>query len=208
MSSNGAAPELAALFTVMKLTEARDEETGQHLERVRLYCQELSRQLPEADANFCALIYHASPLHDIGKVAIPDGVLCKPGKLTDAEYEVMKNHTTLGADALANTLRAFPDDAFIGMVHRIVRWHHEKWDGSGYPDGLAGADIPLEARIMAVADVYDALTSRRCYKEAFSHEDSRRIMEADAGENFEPELIATFFSIEDTIQGIAEDYPD
>ena len=131
-------------------------------------------------------LFHASPLHDIGKVAIPDSILLKPGALTEEEWAVMRTHTTLGAETLEFVLKKHPANGFIRMGIEISRSHHEKWDGSGYPHGLRGEAIPLSARIMAVADAYDALRSERRYKKAKSHEESRDIILRDSGTHFDP----------------------
>ncbi len=140
--------------------------------------------------------YHASPLHDIGKVGIADTILLKPGKLTPEEFEIMKQHTVIGAQTLEAASERYPRNTFINMGVAIARSHHEKWDGSGYPDGLTGDTIPLEARIMAVADVYDALRSKRCYKDAFTHEKSREIILAGSGKHFDPVLVDAFITLE------------
>ncbi len=168
------------IFALAKLAESRDPETGAHLERVRSYCRVLARRLQlkpkfraTLDNEYVQLIYDTSPLHDIGKVAIPDAILLKPGKLTEDEFDVMKTHTLRGAETLAAALAEFPHTAFLSMALDIAISHHEKYDGSGYPHGLAGEQIPLCGRIVALADVYDALTSKRVYKDAFDHERER-----------------------------------
>ena len=165
------------IFTLAKLAESRDPETGEHLERVRNYCRVIAQHLQDnptfrsqMDDEYVELIYQTSPLHDIGKVAIPDHILLKPGRLTAEEFEIMKTHTTRGAATLEAALEKYPGTPFLEMARDIALAHHEKYDGQGYPQGLAGDEIPLSARIMALADVYDALTSRRVYKEAYSHE--------------------------------------
>lgn len=195
---------LAAIFAMSKLAESRDTDTGQHLERTQNYCRILARQLLKTskhpdiiDENFIDAIYHASPLHDIGKVAIPDSILCKPGKLTPDEFEIMKTHSVLGAETLQSVAENYPSNAFLSMGLDIARWHHEKWDGSGYPDGLAADDIPLAARVMAVADVYDALNSKRCYKDAMHHDACREIICEGRAKHFDPDLVDAFLDAED-----------
>lgn len=204
--------QLATIVAMSKLAEARDDDTGEHIERTREYCHALAKHLysngshrDEIDEAFVDNIYRAAPLHDIGKVAIPDAILRKPGKLTAEEFEMMKHHAQLGADTLRQVSKQYPDNAFVNMGIAIAQSHHEKWDGSGYPGGLAGDAIPLCARIMAVADVYDALRTKRCYKEAFSHEKCREIMTKDAGSHFDPELIEAMVRIEDTFQKINQE---
>jgi putative two-component system response regulator len=137
-------------------------------------------------------IYHAAPLHDIGKVGIPDKILLKPGKLTHEEFDIMKTHTTIGAATLEQVQARYPGNAFVNMGIALTRSHHEKWDGTGYPDGLAGKEIPLSGRIMALADVYDALRSNRPYKEAFSHEKSVGIILSGKGSHFDPAVVDAF----------------
>ncbi len=193
---------LSTIFALSKLAESRDDDTGQHLERTQIYCEMLARRLqvngtfPELiDDRFVETIYWASPLHDVGKVAVPDNVLCKKGRLDAAEFEIMKTHTVRGSDTLEKVTRTFPDNVFINMGLAIARSHHEKWNGNGYPDRLAGGDIPLAARIMAVADVYDALTSQRCYKEAFTHQEALDIIQRDSGTHFDPRIVEAFLEI-------------
>lgn len=207
--------QLAAIFAVSKLAESRDEAMGKHLERTQSYCRLLAGELlsrgkhgDAVDPEFIDTIHHASPLHDIGKIAVPDGVLCKPGKLTDTEFEIIKAHTLRGAETLQEVADHFPDDRFIAMSIDIARSHHEKWDGTGYPDKRKATDTPLAARIMAISDVYDALTSRRCYKEAFAHDRSMEIIREGSGSHFDPALVNAFFAIQDRIQEARELYAD
>lgn len=200
---------IATIFAMSKLAESRDDDTGKHLERTQIYCRMLATEMSKEsayagliDAAFIETIFHASPLHDIGKVAVPDAVLCKPGKLTDEEFRVMQCHTTRGSDTLTKVAERFPNNEFILMGKEIARWHHEKWNGSGYPDGLSGEAIPLCARIMAVSDVYDALTSKRCYKAAMPHPTARDILHNDAGAHFDPGVVAAFEAIHMEIDSI------
>jgi putative two-component system response regulator len=191
------------IFAMARLAESRDPETGAHLERVRNYSRVLADALRgherfagEIDDAFVHLIYVTSPLHDIGKVAIPDGVLLKPGRLSDREFEIMKTHTTLGAQTLEAALRQHPEARFLRMARDIAATHHERLDGTGYPAGLAGDAIPLAGRIVAVADVYDALTSKRVYKGAYLHDVSKAIIEKEAGSHFDPAVVEAFLKRE------------
>ena len=191
------------IFSMAKLTESRDQETGDHLERMREYCRVLAESLSQqpkfsdvVDGDYVRLIYMTSPLHDIGKVGIPDRVLLKPGPLTPEEFKVMKQHTVLGSNTLDAALRAYPEARFLCMARDIARSHHEWVDGTGYPDGLVGDDIPLCARIVGLADVYDALTSRRTYKPAFSHEKARRIILEETNTHFDADVVQAFLENE------------
>jgi len=182
----------ALMFALADLTDSRDPETGAHLERTRNYCVLLAEKLAPLEryrqsisVGFIDELYNVAPLHDIGKVAVPDAVLLKPARLTLEEYEVMKTHTTVGADAFRKVLDHCDTELFR-TAWRICLHHHEKWDGTGYPMALAGENIPLEARIMAIADVYDALLSKRVYKPPMSYESTREEMRKSAGTFFDP----------------------
>jgi len=189
--------------------------TGEHVERVRIYCQVLAKQLQDnpnfrqqVDDEYVGLIYQTSPLHDIGKVAIPDRILLKPGRLTAEEFEIMKTHTVHGAATLDAALEEYPGTPFLEMARDIALGHHEKYDGCGYPRGLAGDDIPLCARIMAVADVYDALTSKRVYKEAYSHDRTKSMIVEEAGKHFDPAVVEAFLVHEQQFIAIREQYAE
>ncbi|MGM0600348.1 MAG: response regulator [Candidatus Rifleibacteriota bacterium] len=199
--------QLATIIALSKLAECRDEETGHHIERTRTFCKILAVSLrddpsvaPFIDDAFVEHICRAAPLHDVGKVGIPDAILLKPGPLNPDEFEIMKTHTLIGARALQSVADKYPKNDFLNMGLAIARSHHERWDGSGYPDGLAGEAIPLAARIMTLADVYDALRSKRPYKEPFTHElTCRIILEGDGRtkpEHFDPRVLAAFRSVE------------
>lgn len=189
----------AAIIGFAKLAECRNPETGVHLDRVRNYskilAEELSRQphyRTEIDETYIDSIYKSSPLHDIGKVGIPDSILLKPGKLTEEEYEIMKTHTIIGGDALRAAESQLPGRSFLTLGREIAYHHHEKYDGKGYPFGLSGEDIPLSARIVAFADAYDALTSKRVYKEKVEPEESKRRLMLDRGKHFDPQITDAF----------------
>ena len=194
--------QLATIIALAKLAESRDDDTGEHIERTQTFCRVLAAQMrdnprytEQIDDTFVETIHHTSPLHDIGKVGITDGILLKPAPLTPAEFEIMKTHTLIGAKTLETAHGKYPGNVFLNMGIVIARSHHEKWDGSGYPDGLAGENIPLSARIMAVADVYDALRSKRPYKIGFSHEKSCGIIVEGSGHHFDPGVIAAFQAV-------------
>jgi putative two-component system response regulator len=188
-----------AIFAMARLAESRDPETGAHLDRVRSYSRVLAQYLSNLDkyraeinAEFMRLIYLTSPLHDIGKVGIPDCVLLKPGRLNDQEFEIMKTHAALGAQTLDAALQQFPGVKFLQMGRNIAASHHERFDGTGYPNGLSGNSIPLCARIVSLADVYDALTSKRVYKDAFTHHITRSMIVEQAGTQFDPDVVDAF----------------
>jgi len=195
--------QMATIFALAKLAEARDKDTGNHLKRVQIFCRLLAEKLSlrpdyksRINAEFIDALQKASPLHDIGKVGIRDAILLKPGKLTPEEFEEMKQHTVIGAATLDEVYQNYPENYFIKIGIEIARSHHEKWDGSGYPDGLRGDEIPLSAQITALADVYDALRSKRIYKKAYSESETRAIMMEGANQHFNPLLVETFLKFE------------
>ncbi len=200
-----------AIFSLAKLAESRDPETGAHLERVREYAVLLARTLAREDGDdrqiddeFVEMLAAASALHDIGKVAIPDHILLKPDRLTDDEFAVMKTHTTRGAETLGLAIARFPEADFLHMARDIAACHHERHDGRGYPAGLSGRDIPLPARIFAVADVYDALVSRRVYKDAVPHDTARSIILQSEATQFDPALTGAFSRCEQEFRTIRD----
>lgn len=194
--------QLELLFTVGEICEARSGETGQHVRRVGEYCQLLARLagLTESEA---ALIMHASPLHDIGKVAVPDAILNKPGRLTDEERQVMQKHAAIGYQMLNVSSRPLISKAAV-----IAHEHHEKWDGSGYPRGLAGESISIEGRIAAIADVFDALMSKRCYKNAWELDDVMQFFSEQSVKHFDPDLVTLLFDNIDAFINISERFKD
>ncbi len=203
--------QIATIFSMIKLAEFRDNDTGSHIERVATSCRFLAvklRELPGLknyiNEDYIDNIFKASPLHDIGKVGIPDHILLKPGKLTCEEFEIMKTHTDLGYETLLKVYREYPHNRFLKLGINIVRYHHEKWNGNGYPLGLSGREIPLSARIMAIVDVYDALRSKRIYKEPYSHEESIRIIQDGMGKDFDPEITDVFLKNESAFKHIYE----
>jgi PAS domain S-box-containing protein len=203
------------IFAMARLAESRDPETGAHIERVQSYCQALAEQLAApgnyqslVDPEFIHLMFRASPLHDIGKVGIPDDVLLKPGRLSDREFEIMKTHTTIGAETLEAAMARFANTRFLRMARDIAATHHERYDGTGYPNSLTGQDIPLCGRIVALADVYDALTSRRIYKPAFTHDVARGIIVRESGKQFDPVIVAAFLATENKFEAIYKHFAE
>lgn len=195
--------QLATITALSKLAESRDDETGYHIERTRTFCQILCEHLRRTpryggsiDEAYVSDVYNASVLHDVGKVGIPDRILLKPDRLTPPEFEMVKTHTAIGARTLQAAHRRYPRNSFINMGIAIARSHHERWNGNGYPDGLKGEDIPLSARIMAVADVYDALRTKRPYKPAMPHEEVARMLREGSGKDFDPAVVEAFDATE------------
>jgi putative two-component system response regulator len=204
-----------AMFALAKLSESRDPETGAHIERVQSFARLLAQHLSTTqryhdviNADFSRLIFQTTPLHDIGKVAIPDRVLLKPGKLSEAEMAIMRTHAGIGAQTLEASLQRFPNVQFLQMARDIALSHHERWDGKGYPQGLSGSQIPLAARIVALADVYDALTSRRVYREAMSHAQAKGMILQERGGQFDPDIIDAFQTAEGQFITIKERFCD
>jgi putative two-component system response regulator len=204
------------IMAMASLAETRDNETGNHIRRTQHYVRLLARALQhherfrdELTDDAIELLFKSAPLHDIGKVGIPDAILLKPGKLTVEEFEVMKTHTTLGRDAIAHAEALYgTTNSFLRYAREIAHYHQEKWDGSGYPEGLSGDAIPVSARLMAVADVYDALISRRVYKPPFTHETAVRIITEGRAQHFDPDMVDGFISVADQFHEIARRYAD
>lgn len=201
--------EQETIICLAKAAEYRDPETGAHILRMARYARLIGRHLGLDEAAL-ELLLAAAPMHDVGKVGIPDHILLKPGKLTPEEFTVMKTHTTLGRDAIRQAESQLGEDSssFLSCAREIAYGHHEWWDGSGYPEGLAGEAIPLSARLMAVADVYDALISKRVYKAALAHQQAVEIMALDRGTHFDPEILDTFLDQSQAFQAIAQRYQD
>ena len=181
------------------LIETRDMETGEHILRTSDYVKKIAEDARDDGVyedvltdHFISLLHTLAPMHDIGKIIVPDSILRKPGKLTPEEFEQMKKHAAVGGDVVKEVLSGVSDEEYISFASDIATYHHERWDGSGYPKGLRGEEIPLCARIMAIADVYDALISERCYKKAFSHEEALRIISEESGAHFDPKLVKVF----------------
>ncbi len=198
------------------LAETRDNETGNHIRRTQYFVKALALELRRKQMQNQALsvewierLAKSAPLHDIGKVGIPDTILLKPGKLDPDEFEIMKTHTTLGRNAILTAEKILGTPTSFLTIAREITWsHHERWDGSGYPQGLSGEDIPLAGRLMAVADVYDALINKRVYKPAFSHEKTLELIREGSGTQFDPEIIDVFLKITDQFKVIGQTYSD
>ncbi len=199
------------------LAEFRNQETGSHIMRTQQYVRILAQYLmvhtrfsSYLNEDTVNLLHKSAPLHDIGKIAVPDRILLKPGKLTPDEFAEMKLHTVHGRNAILRAEQALGDvkSTFLSLAKEIAFTHHEKWDGSGYPQSLAGDEIPISGRLMALADVYDALTSKRVYKEAFFHEKATEIIRAERGNHFDPEIVDAFLDIEDVFRNIAQNIID
>jgi len=189
----------AAIFGLAKLAESRDKETGEHLARMRCVCKAIAEELHSSDGyhdqmdeKFIEDLADSCALHDLGKVAVPDAVLLKPGPLTDEEYEVIQKHTAIGGDALKAIDERLGNESFIRIGQEIAYFHHERYDGTGYPTGLKGEEIPLSARIVAVADVYDALTSKRCYRDPVAPEEALDYIVRSRGRHFDPNVVDAF----------------
>ena len=203
------------ILTLASLAETRDNETGAHILRTQRYVKALAQYLSnnpkysaELDEATIDLLYKSAPLHDIGKVGIPDAILLKPGKLTVEEFEIMKGHAQMGADSLKIAEDQLGSNSFLRLARVIAQNHHEKWDGKGYPAGLSGEAIPLPGRLMAVADVYDALISKRVYKKGFGHERAMEIIREGRGQHFDPDIVDALDAIEGQFIEIAEQFRD
>jgi len=211
------ASQSATIMAFCSLAEARDNETGNHIRRTQHYIRALAehlathprfaRQLDEETIN---LLFKSAPLHDVGKVAIPDAILCKPGPLTPEEWKVMRRHCEFGRDAIALAEKelAIGGDSFLSQAKEIAYSHHERWDGNGYPQGLAGEEIPMSARLMAVADVYDALISRRVYKPPLPHEQAVDLIAKARGTHFDPDVADAMLALADVFREIAQRFAD
>jgi putative two-component system response regulator len=201
--------------SMASLAEYRDPETGGHIKRTKNYIKVLALHMKDhpkfktfLDDKTIELLYQSAPLHDIGKVAIEDSVLLKPGKLTDEEFAEMKKHTVYGRDAIHGAVKKLGPDSFMRYAEEIAYTHQEKWDGSGYPQGLKGEDIPISGRLMAVADVYDALISHRVYKKPFSHTKAVNIILEGKSSHFDPDMVDAFMDIQEEFRQIALQFAD
>jgi len=206
----------SSIIAMASLAETRDNETGKHIQRTQYYIMELAQHLQNhplyrefLTPENINLLVKSAPLHDIGKVGIPDNILLKPDHLTQSEFELMKTHTTIGVEAISRAESVIEEpETYLRFAKEIAAYHHERWDGTGYPHGLVGEDIPLAARLMAVADVYDALVSKRVYKKAFPHQMAIDVITAASGIQFDPVVVDAFLKLKDRFLEICELYKD
>ncbi len=210
MESHSSTVESIALISAI-----RDDETGEHLKRTKIYIKELAEYLLSQkqytnilNERYIDLIYQAAPLHDIGKLGIPDSILKKPAKLTKEEYEIMKQHPVLAKNAIEKAMRYYDKNSFLNIAYNIAYYHHERWNGKGYPVGLKGDEIPLEAQLMAIADVYDALVTKRCYKDSFGFEEAEEIIISGSGTDYNPIIIDAFKVLRYRFRDISREYRD
>jgi response regulator RpfG family c-di-GMP phosphodiesterase len=203
------------ILVLADMVESRDQNTGEHVRKTAAYTGVIMRQLRKAHIyedqltdEYIEDVMHSAPLHDVGKIQVPDAILNKPGRLTDEEFAIMKTHTTAGSDIIQSAISMVSEDdsGYLIEARNLAHYHHEKWNGSGYPDGLSGTDIPLSARIMAVADVFDALVSKRSYKDGFPFEKAMTIIEEGRGSHFDPAIVDAFMSASDEVRSIMESH--
>ncbi len=203
------------IYCMASLAEARDRSTVNHVRRIQNYVRILADKLqcnpkfsPSLSAEAIELLYRAAPLHDIGKIAIPERILLKQGPLNRSEWEEMKRHTIYGRDALVRTEQEFGPEPFLEIARDIAYTHHERWDGQGYPEGLVGEEIPIAGRLMALADVYDALISQRVYKSAYPHNEAVEKIRKERGTHFDPEVVDAFVDKESAFFEVASRFGD
>ena len=199
------------IFGFATLVENRDENTGGHIRRTSIYSRMLAKKLQEKgiysniiNENYIECLAMVAPLHDVGKIAIPDSILCKPGKLTDEEFDIMRSHSAKGGDIIREIFSDIDDEDYKNMAYEVARFHHEKWNGRGYPEKLSGEEIPLCARIMAVADVFDAVSEKRCYRDAMPISKCFEIISEGSGKDFDPVVAEAFLEMKDQITEIRE----
>jgi putative two-component system response regulator len=205
----------ATIESMSSLTETRDPATGSHIRRTQNYIRLLAEHLkhqprfsPFLDDEIIDLLCKSAPLHDIGKVGVSDRILLKPGKLTNEEFKEMKQHTAYGRDTILAAERKLGNTSYLRLAREIVYTHHERWDGSGYPEGLKGDQIPIAGRLMALADAYDALTSKRAYKSELTHEEAVEIILEGNGSHFDPDVVDAFLKTKEDFRRIALRYAD
>ncbi|MCR4666383.1 MAG: HD domain-containing protein [Desulfovibrio sp.] len=203
----------ALITTLADMVEKRDKNTGEHIRKTAAYTKIIMDQLrinseykKEITDTFYNNVINSAPLHDIGKINVPDAILNKPGKLTDDEFTLMKSHTTTGGTIISHLIEVVPESSYLTEAQNLATYHHEKWNGRGYPSGLAGTDIPLSARIMAVADVFDALVSKRSYKEGMPYEKAFAIIMEERGSHFDPIIVDAFFAAKEKVLEVADKF--
>lgn len=201
------------ILTLADMVERRDENTGQHIKKTAAYVKIILEEMKKEGIykeqltdEFMENVINSAPLHDVGKINVPDAILNKPGKLTDEEFDTMKSHTVVGGKIIASLIETVPDSEYLHEAQNLATYHHEKWNGRGYPSGLSGEDIPLSARIMAVADVFDALVSNRSYKKGFPVDKALGIIREDSGTHFDPKVVEAFFSAKEKVLKVAEEF--
>ena len=204
-----------AIYCMASLAETRDNETGNHIHRTQHYVRLMAEYLQDnprfrdtITPEYLNLLFKSAPLHDIGKVGVPDSILTKPGPLDDEEWIEMKRHVEYGREALLRSEEAFGSTSFLRLAKEVVCTHHEHWNGGGYPKGLKGDEIPLSGRLMAIADVYDALVNKRVYKPALPHEEAISIIKKGSGQQFDPDIVDALIELQDEFQRIAERFAD
>lgn len=197
------------------MVECRDNETGGHINRTRGYVDLMLKKMRHdrryrsvLSRDYLENVSNTAPLHDIGKIATPDDILQKPGRLTPEEYGIMKQHAAIGGDLILHSFRDISNADFRQIAYEVARFHHEKYNGSGYPDGLKGEDIPLHARVMAIADVFDAVSQRRCYRDAMSVEESFSILEKGSGSDFDPNIVRIFLDAKREVIALMQAHPE
>ena len=201
------------ILVLADMVENRDKNTGDHVKKTAAYTKMILREMKKkgiypdiVNDKYVENVTNSTPLHDVGKIKVSDLILNKPGKLTDEEFEIMKTHTTSGEQIIENAMKIVPDSDYLIEAKNIATYHHEKWDGTGYPKGLKGEEIPLSARVMAVADVFDALVSRRSYKDPFPFEKAVDIIKEGSGKQFDPTVVQVFTDALDKAKAIADEY--
>ena len=205
----------AFILTLADMVERRDQNTGEHIKKTAAYVKIIAEELKREGAyageltdDFVRRITDSAPLHDLGKIGVPDSILNKPGKLTDEEFDIIKSHTKIGGRIISSLISAVPDSEYLYDAMDLALYHHEKWNGRGYPMGLSGENIPLSARIMAVADVFDALVSNRSYKKGFPYEKAIAIIREERGSHFDPVIVDAFFAVKDEILKVADEFSE
>ena len=207
--------QTALILTLADMVERRDKNTGQHIKKTAAYVQLIAEEMQHQGMypniltnNYIRNMVESAPLHDVGKITIPDAILNKPGKLTDEEFDLMKSHTLAGGKIIGSLIETVPDSDYLYEARNLAIYHHERWDGKGYPSGLAGENIPLSSRIMAVADVFDALVSTRSYKKGFPYDKALEIIREESGSHFDPMVVEAFFAVKDKVLEIADGFSD